>query len=232
MDKLPFLKSQRNWVFERIKAVGLDPTEFEWSERETADNSSQRHSILIHRPTQFYYFFGILPNGTHTPEYSPGKDKEVGFAKEMYTGEVWRNIELALPLWLKYLKREIEAPDLWTALQQESQLIDAAVSDESDDKPFTADEIEYIRQGLSEIKKYIASTQDIPAERLEFVNKRLDYLQEAAKRQGKQSWIHRTIGVLFTIVIGAALSPDAAREMFRFAAGVFRQITNAPLMLP
>ena len=233
MDKLPFLRTQRNWIFEQINNLDLDPREFEWGQRAAFQSDSKRlYPALIHRPTEYYYLFKTEPDGTHWPEYSPGRDKVVHAANGAFPGQVWKNVEQALPLWLSYLKREIEAPDLWTALQQESQLIDAAVFQELDDRPFTPNELVYIRQSLDELKKFIAATQQLSAERSEFVNQRLDYLQDAAKRQGRQSWLHTTIGVLFTIVIGAALSPDAARELFRFAATVLSQVIKAPLILP
>jgi hypothetical protein len=46
------------------------------------------------------------------------------------------------------------------------------------------------------------------------------------------TWLHMTIGVLFTIVVGIALAPDAARNLFIFATQALNQILNGSRLLP
>jgi hypothetical protein len=134
--------------------------------------------------------------------------------------------------WLWNLKREAEAEDLWASIREETGLADIAIATHLDDNPFNADEISNISKALSEIREYIRTIQALSVEQAAFVTEKLAYLEELSKKQGRQAWIHTAIGVLFAIVVGAALAPDAARELFKFAAKVLGPIINHPIALP
>lgn len=228
--KAPLLKWQRNEVFEAIQTLGLNPREFEWIEREVTrgNNKSRLSPVLVHQPTEYYYAFYEEEDGTHWPVYSPGPESLVLYLNLGTQG--WQHKITNINRWLDYLKREVEAPDLWEALSQDLKFIDAA--SDLEDTPFSQQELTYISSALKEIKEYIVSTQNLTSDKLTYIESRLDYLEKSSKRQGRQAWIHTTIGVLFTIVVGAAFAPDAARDLFRFAANALSQIINSPLLLP
>jgi hypothetical protein len=65
----------------------------------------------------------------------------------------------------------------------------------------------------------------------ELVESRLNYLIESSERVGRKDWLNLLISVLVSIVISAALPPEATRELFRFVGTVLRQIINMPLLL-
>ena len=122
----------------------------------------------------------------------------------------------------------MESPDLWTAISQESDLLEATSSDEANTL-FTADEKAYVLIGINEIKKYLLTAHKVDPE---LVESRLNYLAEASDRVGRKDWINLLLSVLVGIVIQAALPQDATHELFRFVGMVLRQILRHPLLLP
>ena len=61
--------------------------------------------------------FYLDEHNIHWPRYSPGMDTIVNEAQHG-SEKVWEIAKEELPLWLGYLKREVEAPDLWVSLRQ------------------------------------------------------------------------------------------------------------------
>jgi hypothetical protein len=220
------LLSQRNAVFSLVVEVGLDPTQFEWkrsSSRKTADLVVSRLHL---RDTRYFFLFDFH-RGQHYAIYSPGEDR---LEAEDYPGPWELQLEY-VRRWLASLKTEIESPDLWAAITEPSGLV-AAVADTGDDNgPFTHAERARIASSLEEIKQYLLSTQTQTSEQRAFVNARLDYLESAAHRLGRKDWITLALGVMTNIVIGVALNPEAAREMFRLAGQVLAWLQRAPHLL-
>ncbi len=220
------LKSQRNDVLETIRNKGLDPLEFEWDTR----GSKHVHgsvSGIFHRPTGYYFIFEHTP--THRVSvYSPGSDTLHTTASRPEWNQQLRDVRK----WLDYLKRESEAPDLWAEIAQETTIAEAASSETASNTPLTPQEQEYISSQLQEIKQYLITTHDLSEDHAEFVEGRLNYLEEAAKREGRQDWLHTAIGVVFTISVGIALAPGAARELLWFVTNTFRQLVDTIPSLP
>jgi len=130
--------------------------------------------------------------------------------------------------WLHYLRRETESADLWSEISKEAKVLESAASSDTPNAPFTADEKEYILNGLDEIKQFLLTAHRLDPE---LVESRLKYLADSVDRVGRKDWLNLLISVLVTIVISAALPPETARELFRFAGTVLRQIINQPLLL-
>lgn len=224
-----FLKSQKNDIFEAIQKAGLAPVDFCWAEQENKKRKG-RSLALIHQPSGYYYAFNVDADNDHSPEYSPGKETEV-YVVGSYL-KTWSEKLNSFKAWLTHLKREFETPDLWESISNEGKLAEAASASELEDTKFTADELTYVSGALKEIREYISSTQTLSPEMQNFIDDRLDYLETSSKRQDRKAWIHTTIGVLFTIVVGAAFSPNAARELFQFAGNVLVQVLKSQRLLP
>jgi hypothetical protein len=228
----PLLRSQRNAIFEAIQNVGLEPRDFDWTERHTKYNQGTKYIkvALAHRPTDYYFAFNLNEeSSTYWPECSPGSDREVNTF-----GGITDRVNLLgfVRAWLTYLKREFTSPDLWAAISEEGSLTEAAIASDIDETPFTAKETTYISGALREIREYVFATHELSSEMHSFVNERFDYLEKSAKRQGRKAWIHTTIGVLFTIVVGAAFSSTAASELFQFAGNALSQVLMSQRLLP
>jgi hypothetical protein len=100
------LKSQMNDVFRAIQKEGFDPIEFKWEERDVGKQDILLIHRLIHEPSSYFFSFDI--SGV---TYSPGLERRT----ETLGVRDWHSKLIKVPVWLRYLKREHEAPDLWGA---------------------------------------------------------------------------------------------------------------------
>lgn len=218
------LKSHANDVLMTIQAAGLDPSDFEWSRRKSTSGNSTV-SVLLYHPTGAYYVFDLKDN---CAECSPGMDTTI----ERFTAGSW-SLQLSyVDTWLRSVKREAKEPDLWAAILQEKILVLAATSPKGRDAPFSAKERRYVSSQLKNLKRHLSTTQNLSNSQMRFITARLNYLEEAAQRQGRRDWIHTAIGVLFTIAVGVALAPDSARELFRLAGTLFQRLLGGSFALP
>ncbi len=76
MRKNLVLRSQKKELYQAIVNVGLNPSEFEWVERESMHTKNLLVSALIHRPTDYYYLFDFHRE-KHWMERSPGVEAAV-----------------------------------------------------------------------------------------------------------------------------------------------------------
>ena len=218
MNVNKLLRSQKNELFAAVQKKGLKPSEFEWVIIDSVFSTNLKIPKLIHQPTEHYYIFD-LKNGEHCTEYSPGGVDKWKASK--YPGS-WYYQQKHFDNWLNLLKNEVE-PDLWEFISKEN--IFREISDSANnDYPFNIEEQEYISTRLHEIERCLISTQNLSKEHEEFVKARLNYLEEASKRQIRRDWMHTMIGVLFTIIVGIGMSPSAANELFNFASDSFQNI--------
>ena len=220
MEKRLILKSQANTVFKLINNHNLDAGSFEWKEVE-ADYFYI--SKLFYKPSEYYFIFGIEPRyDEHFAIFSPGKESPVQRVKT----KTWENQIQFIDLWLSFLKREIDEPSLWEKLFQEKVFADKVYLVNSTNEPFKQEELIRIATDLSEINEYIKTSINLSQEHAGFVEQNLNYLKEASERQGRYDWFHTLIGVLFTMVLSIGLSPNEARDLFRFVADALRWVTN------
>ena len=74
--------------------------------------------------------------------------------------------------------------------------------------------MDQIVRGIDLIKTYLIAEIKIDSDQKKETNERLDYLIEAAKRQGRKDWIHTAIGVIFTLAVSLSLSPEQAKSIW------------------
>lgn len=216
------LKSQRREVFITIQSVGLEPAEFKWEDIPSKHSSELIVSRLVHTSSGGYYNFDFV-KGSPWCEYSPGEEK---FIEESYPGN-WDLQLVYANKWLQYLKRELETPDLWATIVGESAMMfGTPVAGDETNSLFTVTERERLSGCLEEIQAYLVSANDLTDTRLAFVEERLRYLEGAASRMGRKDWINLAWGALINIVVGVALSPDAARDLVRIAGSALTWVLN------
>ncbi len=226
MQKKLILRTQANDVFNIIQELGLVPSDFEWQEHdsESSDGDYYKVSKLIHKPTGYNFIFDY-DYDQHFAIRSPGKDSVV----ESRSTDYWSRQLGYASEWLQLLKREIDAPDLWGAIAQESELVEIAIANETSNTPFTNDEQKHLVSQIKEIENYSKASFNLSKEQLKFISLRLDYLKESAKRQGRRDWLHTVIGILVTIIVGVGLAPEQAGELFRFAANILKHVLKGTL---
>lgn len=225
MSKL--LKSQANAVLNAVQSVGFAPSAFEWTQRSSSVRSSlENMSCLVHRPSGFYFLFDITARDTHYCSFSPGLDREF---EERHPGD-WDGQLQCVSDWLRYVKREVEAPDLWSVLgqQADAMLGDLPAALDSNEQ-FSPDEVGRIAEALREVKSYMAATYELTSDQTVDLSDRLDYLESAASRLGRKDWINLAFGVLTNLAIAAAFNPDAARGLLHIAAQALRWVVSNAL---
>lgn len=214
MQKYLILQSQKNSILESIVNLGLNASDFEWREQES-NYTKAIISVLIHRPTNYYFSFEIQ-QGKHFAEFSPGETLAI---ERSFTGS-WSYQWAYLDSWLIFLKRELESPDLWSAIAQESELINAT-NEEDDNSPFNKEERKYIISGIDEIRQYLVKVHKINAE---IIEPRLKYLEDASERLGRKDWKNILLSVIIGIILNSTVTPESSREILRFVGAVLHQI--------
>ena len=109
------LAEQKSDVFAALEQAALKPAEFDWGTKKlttTHSRGTDTYTISVLRHAQTGYFCEFLPAGL---SYSPGKELAEEFLP--IVGE-WGNKRDALSTWIQCLKRQLNAPDPWAALQK------------------------------------------------------------------------------------------------------------------
>ncbi len=212
-EKLLLLKTQKNKIFEILQKEGLESADFRWSEEASIYASYLIVNRLTYRDTDFYYQFDFSgKDGYHLCEYSPGNDMKVQTAEPLD----WDSQLYFAKIWASCLKKGIDAPDFWQELEKYQTTFSLSLPTKFKllNEPIPAYEVEQIIKALNLLKREIKKQFKLSSEQNEFVSQKLDYLADAAKRQGRFDWVHTCIGVLITIAMGLAMAPQEASRLW------------------
>ena len=226
------LQSQKNEVFKIIQEQELDPGCFSWVIgeyrlpaqdllRRGLDYDKYEVPQLIYLDSPFYFKFGLL-NGKHFCTFSPAK--EMPFEEEIT--ESWESQKGYLREWTNYLKREVNAPNLWAEMEKYKTSVSIALPESLLNEPIPFSEVEDISDRLSLLADRIEDQFKLTSEQDQFVRHKLNYLKEAAKRQRSADWVHTSIGVFITIAVGLAFAPDKAKELWQLFQNIFGGIIH------
>ena len=155
---MPLLKSQKNAVFEVVRATELEPQHFKWSERaslpQIVEGMGQADLLLTHEPSGDWFLF--QEESTWRYEYSPGLERtsESGAANE------WESMLMHVKIWLVAVKRELSEPDLWAELQAGREFI-GEIGESVGNDPFTPSELERVRSQLREARESITTVHEL-----------------------------------------------------------------------
>jgi hypothetical protein len=222
------LRTQSNDIFQAISVIGLQPGDFSLLTGDSFEVPDLKVSKLVHTHTGYFYLFDFNSHNKHVCAFSPGYDNNVDV---QYPGN-WTFQLNNFRQWLGYLKREIEAPDLWESVLQEKELAQATVDADDSNQAFTPDEVKRIDTGINEIKQYLITTQSLNSAQLAFVDVRLGYLCAASERIGKKDWLILFLGGLLSIMIGISLEASQAREILRMAASALSWLVHKQPLFP
>ena len=136
----------------------------------------------------------------------------------------------AVSKWLRWLKREATAPDLWREIAKARSEVTFTSKDNT---PLTIEEQKYIATRTLEIKSYIfATVPSIEPAKQHLVEGQLSYLVDASSRLGRKDWYNILNSVIFSIVIAAVFAPERARELFRMVWDFFSPLIRSLPQLP
>jgi hypothetical protein len=220
------LTSQRNDIFREIEDAGLDPGRFEW-QLLGVQNFGPTDTLRC-SATPWLYEFRIDEAGRHFARFSPGSAAQV----EHQSPGSWQGQLRHFSAWLRYVSRELEAPDLWADFDRYRLPTPGVDFDDLPNEPFTVPQVETIERTLGRNRdSFLAEVGESKVHR-RIVEERLAYLSAAARRQGKRDWAHTAIGVLVTLSVSVALDPDRAVEIWHelghALAGVLQLLPNLP----
>jgi hypothetical protein len=195
-------KWKKNEIFEAIKAVELNPRDFDL-------NDEQVEVRIKHKSSESYFLIGGDPSH-YAGRYVVGDGPDWQF--DAYS---WQAVIPRIRRWLGEVKRDIETPDLWAELQREIELLLGANSvDVTENTRFTPDEQEEIALRLQEFSEFARRTYSLSEAQTRALDAKLDYLVDAARRLGRIDWRNVVAGVILGWLLAAALPPDSARDMF------------------
>lgn len=209
MGQSLILTSQKNQVLTAIRKHDLDPFNFSWAAVTSYMTADLNVSCIRYDGTGFFFRFDFL-NDEHYSVFAPGEDKS---EDTKYPGD-WASQFSNVVNWLRYVKREIDEPDLWKDLAKFQLPEGGRLSPDISNEPFTAAQVDIIAEGLDRVRAYLESEVKLTAEHRVIVNDRLDYLTAAAGRQGRRDWLHTCIGVIVTISTAVGLAPNEVRAIW------------------
>jgi hypothetical protein len=208
-------KWQRNLIVEAIQTVGLDPRQFDLED----DNSQVR---IKHKWSPSC--FTIRPEGMgYDVSYVVGDG--IDWPVSAYS---WQTIPTRIRSWLEDVKRDLETPDLWAALQRETQLLGVISGDITENTPFTPDEQSEIAARLQALAEHARRTYSLSAAQMRTLDEKLDYLADAARRLGRKDWLNVCAGAILGYVLTASLPPESARDMLLGLARAIGHLWGLP----
>lgn len=225
MAAIDLLRSQKNQAYAAIKQAGLEPSDFEW---ELVSDSWR----LVHRPTNYYFVFGTTI-GVNGPTWSVNYFPAQSMAKEAFGGfhKEWEGVFGVFKTWASILGREHAEPDYWDVSKQEKKLI-AEKIDDLENSPFSTAETLRISSAINELREHLITSGVHSESQIQFITTRLQHLEDASHRLGRKDWVTLAMGTLTNIVVGAALAPEAARELLRTAGALLGWIVGSIHLLP
>lgn len=210
-EEYKLLKTNKNYFFEILKKTGLEPANFSWTNQQVPDTSVPPPYKNIIVPKLEYldgeYYFQFEK---YSCTFSPGQTKAVEHINLERSDEQLFYVRQ----WAGYLKRQIEAPDLWAEMEKYKVAFSLALPEQLLNEPIPTYEAEKISEQLSSLADKIEELFALTNKQNQFVHNKLNYLAEAAKRQRSVDWVHTSIGVFVTIAMGLALVPDQAKELW------------------
>ena len=214
-------KTEKNRILKLIIEYGPPENGFQWSEEQREElcymaYRSYKASVLTHRPTGYYCIFG-----GHNVTTSPGLSRKV---QDTEHEDQWDKKENACGKWLIQVKIEVDAPDLWASIVQETALPKAASSANLDNRLFTPPEQSLIAAKLDEIKAYLLEGQQFAADQAETIEREFTHLRESSERLGRKDWLNNLLGGLVALAITLALDPAKSRGVLRLAGEAFQSL--------
>lgn len=155
-------------AFEWVRETGLKPSGFAVG---AADWGKTRCTRFAYREAE--YFFDVsTARGSYSVRYSPGASELL--THQMDVGRNFEHLESHFKAWLSYLRREVEAPDLWELVRDGGPALALAGAPSSND-PFTETEREQVVVAIDVARTYLIDA-GVDVDALAEVKEQLQYL--------------------------------------------------------
>jgi hypothetical protein len=218
------MRTQRNALFERIVARGLDPADFQLSD---AVNGT---TYIDHTPTGSSFSLKSNEGVSYI-----GKAGIGGYGPYDYGPIAWTDLlDRIFPQWVYNVKVEADTPDLWEQVRQVGTIIAASQDQDYENTLFTPAEQEQISAQLKQIKESVRATYSLSGYKLALIEARLDEAEEASHRIGRKDWRLLFYGVILTLIVGDLITPDIVHHIALMAVHGLDNLFGgqAPQQLP
>ena len=151
----------------------------------------------------------MKPQTCPGPQYSPGRDEQISRTRT----QKFQVTIAFFKLWLSYLKREVEAPDLWASIQTKREDVSRAIAPGADNSKFTEGEQELLAQKLDTIAGLLSDQLKLGDESKRLLEQQFEFLKEESKTQGRRSWMQIALGTVVTLVIEHVITNEGAQTL-------------------
>jgi hypothetical protein len=121
---MDFLKTQKNQLADVIIRNGFKISNFIWEKEQSQFLHNGKTKALVHKLkfqlTDYYFIFDYTDDGQEYNTFSPGERRLI---QSVESGS-WERQLYYFGRWLEYLKRETNAPDLWSELSNLTRTAD------------------------------------------------------------------------------------------------------------
>lgn len=216
------VKWQRNAIFEAVVAGGLNARECTFD----YDDSGAR---ITHEPSESYFLLEGDP-GHYTATAVIGEGPPWPF--ESYS---WANVEERVRRWAEQVKEDVNTPDLWAGLQREREILAGGRYEDVENTRFTSDEQAEIAEQVRQIKEFVKKTYSLSEPQMLSLEAKLETIEAAAGRIGRKDWQLLFYGVMFSVIVGGLLPPEAVQNILGMALDAVDHLvggTGRPPQLP
>ena len=154
MPKKLVLRSLKNEIYKFLKQKGLNPNEFEWSEKNSECEPDLIISALIHKPSKYYFTFDYDVDRMYS-EVSPWMTSTY---YNSHFNDFGGQVDVFMQ-WLDILKAEIETPDLWEKIISDSTNSDYTTI--TDNSIFSPADQNLIKQKLDKLSSFIQASSTL-----------------------------------------------------------------------
>ncbi len=168
----------------------------------------------------------------HISPYVDPIDEQQFYGTEGWSGRSsFSRIEQLFAEWLtddvksyiRYVDEQRE-PDLWTKITEERQVLNLNNIDFNNKEFFNDQEKQQLRTALDNARILIIGNFHPSEDKLNIINRKLDYLSEAINRLNKFDWKSVMITVILDISIALSLDTEKGRQLFYLFKKVFDEI--------
>ena len=236
-------REQKNSVITLINEAGLILSDFKWEDMGFAKDR------IVYKEAEFYFNIALTHQHDFTVSFTPGGERMLvnegplssWFPPTLETIDVPPSVLSWCRIWVENLKKELETPDLWAAIEISSAYDQSRrrfweSPDDLPNDPLTDSEKRNIEENLATFQEQIDRVLELNDEQKKFLAAQIEYFRSASERLGKRDLKMILTGGLIQLVVGLALNPELARTFFNMAAlffqGLFAGPSPAPDLLP
>lgn len=230
------LTSQTNDLVRRMQEHGFRREEIRADVVKKSYRGTGRDRVtFVHRPTHYSFDFRYQGRGDdprpgaeqrrHSVTLSPGE----AVHDEDHHNLTWEDALAHFDRWLRFLRREIDAPDLLAQAEQERQeLLEAHEWLDSEGR-ISPEEQTALREQLETLKNELADLQIYSQEELTSIRSRIDELEGDLGSLRRWKWATLALGMPFRIQALLEMDADQFRQLW---TRVVRIISDLPRLLP